>query len=64
MILGDKRADGQVAFTVFLYYLDSNLEPEGVELEINRNPGVGRYQEFAYDEEPMYFVDEKPSAEP
>jgi hypothetical protein len=51
----NSRSDGVAGFTIYLYYLYSNGTDDASEIEIAWNRSVGRFQEFAYDEDPMRF---------
>jgi hypothetical protein len=46
----DERSDGTKGFTLYLTYLDPQLKPEGVAIQVSWNPKVHRFQEYAPNE--------------
>lgn len=46
----NKRSDGTDGFTLSFTYLDPNLRPAGVPVEVSWNRKVGRFQEYAPNE--------------
>jgi hypothetical protein len=51
----DHRSDDVTDFTIWLQYLNGDGTAEGISTEISWNPSVGRFQEFAYGEDPESF---------
>ena len=58
LLLADHSSDGEVGFTVELIYLNAGGVPEGAPIEIAWNSKVGRYQEYAANEDPVGFKPE------
>lgn len=55
----DRRSDDKPAFVLWLYFLGTDGEPEGIAAEISWNPAVGRFQEFGGgDQPPLRFLPE------
>lgn len=56
--VADARNNGTKAFTIYLVYLNKVRESEGAPMEISWNVKVGRYQEYAYGDDPPRFKPE------
>jgi len=54
---GSDDAD-EVGFTIWLYFLHVGGRNEGLPLQISWNRSAGRFQEFAYDDDPKQFKPE------
>lgn len=53
-----RRSDQTKAFTMYLTWLNADLQPEGAPVEVSWNPKVGRFQEYLSDADAPGFVTE------